>query len=136
MFLFCSLNVKPYFRIIMLFVWISRQNCRKSNVEECIFDYMASHIECRFNKISLLQCYFLAILPAGKSKRETFMKIVCNKFSRMSLLYLLVLLKQAYRNTLMLIKKETSDEPRPCLASQPAQTLAQHCMDVETTFKP
>ena len=38
---------------------------RKSNVEECIFDYMASHIECRFNKNSLLQCYFLAILPAG-----------------------------------------------------------------------
>ena len=43
----------------------SRQNCRKSNVEECIFHYMASHIECRFNKNSFLQCYFLAILPAG-----------------------------------------------------------------------
>ena len=43
----------------------SRQNCRKRNVEEYIFDYMASHIECRFNKISLLQCYVLAILPAG-----------------------------------------------------------------------
>ena len=27
---------------------------------------MASHIECRFNKNSLPQCYFLAILPAGK----------------------------------------------------------------------
>ena len=26
---------------------------------------MASHIECRFNKISLLQCYFIAILRAG-----------------------------------------------------------------------
>ena len=24
----------------------SRQNCRKSSVEECIFDNMASHIEC------------------------------------------------------------------------------------------
>ena len=45
---------------------LSPQNCRKSNVEECIFDYMALHIERRFNKNSLLQCYFLAILPAGK----------------------------------------------------------------------
>ena len=38
---------------------------KASNVEECIFDYMASHIECRFNKNSLIQCYFLGILPAG-----------------------------------------------------------------------
>ena len=44
----------------------SRQNCRKSNMEECIFDDMASYIGCRFNKNSLLQCHFLAILPAGK----------------------------------------------------------------------
>ena len=29
------------------------------------FDYMALQIECRFNKNSLLQCYFLVILPAG-----------------------------------------------------------------------
>ena len=43
----------------------SRQNCRKSNVEECIFVYMALHFLCRFNKNSLLQCNFLAILPAG-----------------------------------------------------------------------
>ena len=43
----------------------SRQNCGKSSAEECIFDYMASHIEYLFNKNSLLQCYFLAILPAG-----------------------------------------------------------------------
>ena len=35
------------------------------SVEECIFDYMASDIECRFNENFLLQCYFLAILPAG-----------------------------------------------------------------------
>ena len=28
-------------------------------------DYMALHIECRFNKIALLQCYLLAILPVG-----------------------------------------------------------------------
>ena len=34
-------------------------------MEECIFDYMAPYIECWFNKNSLLQCYFLAILPAG-----------------------------------------------------------------------
>ena len=32
----------------------SRQICRKSSVEECIFDFKASHIECRFNKNSLL----------------------------------------------------------------------------------
>ena len=30
------------------------QNNRKSNAEECIFDYIASHIEGRFNKNSLL----------------------------------------------------------------------------------
>ena len=35
---------------------------QKNNAEECIFDYMASHIECRVNKNSLLQCCFLAIL--------------------------------------------------------------------------
>ena len=38
---------------------------RKSGVKECIFVYMASHIECRFNKNALLRCHFLAILPAG-----------------------------------------------------------------------
>ena len=37
-----------------------RQNCRKRNGRG-IFDYMAPHIECRLNKNSLLQCYFLAI---------------------------------------------------------------------------
>ena len=41
-----------------------RQNGRKSSVEECIFDYMASHFECQFNKNSLLQYGFLGILPA------------------------------------------------------------------------
>ena len=30
---------------------------------------MTLHIECRFNKNSLLQRYFLAILPAGKGLR-------------------------------------------------------------------
>ena len=44
---------------------ISRQNCRKSNMVECIFVYMALHFQCRFNKNSLLQRYFLAILLAG-----------------------------------------------------------------------
>ena len=38
---------------------------QKTSVEECIFDYMTSHIKCKLNKNSLLQCYFLAILPAG-----------------------------------------------------------------------
>ena len=42
----------------------SRQNRRKSSVEECIFDYIALHIESRFNKNSLLQSYFVAYLPA------------------------------------------------------------------------
>ena len=46
----------------------SRHSCRKSSVEKCIFDYMTLHIECRFNKNSLLQCYFLAIFPAGKQE--------------------------------------------------------------------
>ena len=40
-------------------------------MEECIFDYMALKIECRFNKDSLLRGYFLAILPAGKSRNYT-----------------------------------------------------------------
>ena len=41
----------------------SRQICRKSSVEECFLDDMALPIECRSNKNSLLQRYFLAILP-------------------------------------------------------------------------
>ena len=46
-------------------IYPSRQISRKSSVEECIFEYMTLHIECRFNKNSLLQCYFLVILLAG-----------------------------------------------------------------------
>ena len=42
-------------------------------MEECIFDYMALHIECRFNKNSLLQCYFLAILPTGENLSFIFL---------------------------------------------------------------
>ena len=34
------------------------QNCRRSSVEECIFDYMALHIKCKFNKNSLHRSYF------------------------------------------------------------------------------
>ena len=37
--------------------------------------YMALHIECRFNKNSLLQCYFLAILPAGNNKVNVFIRM-------------------------------------------------------------
>ena len=36
------------------FTFSSRQNCRKSSVEECIFDQMALHIEHRFKKLTLL----------------------------------------------------------------------------------
>ena len=39
--------------------WISQPaKLQKNSVEECIFDYMALHVECRFNKNSLLRCYF------------------------------------------------------------------------------
>ena len=51
----------------LIFKFPSRQNCGKSSGEECILDYMALHIECRFNKKSLLQCYFLVFLPAGSN---------------------------------------------------------------------
>ena len=37
--------------------YLKRQNF---SVEECIFDYIALHFECRFNKNSLLQSDFLA----------------------------------------------------------------------------
>ena len=63
----CSFGIFFEFFLLLCFFWNdpNRQNCRKSSVEECILDYMALHIECRFNKNALLQCYFLAILPAG-----------------------------------------------------------------------
>ena len=53
------------FNLCLLLLCPAGKIVEKAGVEECIFDYMASHIECRFNKNSLLQCYFLAILPAG-----------------------------------------------------------------------
>ena len=77
----------------------SRQNCRKSSEEECIFDYMALYIECRFNKISLLQCYFLAILLAGlftftnksrKSGNLTASVIICTAAAWMFLDFRLI----------------------------------------------
>ena len=38
---------------------------------------MALHIECRFNKNALLQCYFLAFLPAGFIVKNT---LLCTAF--------------------------------------------------------
>ena len=38
----------------------------ENSMVECIFDYIGLHIDCRFNKNSLLRCYFLEILPAAK----------------------------------------------------------------------
>ena len=49
----------PFYQII------SRQNYWKECAEECIFDYIALHFECQFNKNSLLQGYFLEFLLAG-----------------------------------------------------------------------
>ena len=57
----------------------SRQSCRKGSVEECIFEYIALHIECRFNKNSLCHCYFLVILPAGLY--PTISKLMTDQFS-------------------------------------------------------
>ena len=44
---------------------------QKKQCEGCIFHYMAPHIECRFNKNSILQCDFLAFLPAGYHSKNT-----------------------------------------------------------------
>ena len=66
----------------------SRQIYRKSSAEECIFDYMVSRFECRFNKNSLLQCYFLAILPAGYNSKNLYYTIApkWNIFAKLELL--------------------------------------------------
>ena len=58
-------NILP--RIVSSAVLVSLQplRARKGTVEECILDDMALHIDCQFNKNSLLQCYFLRFLPAG-----------------------------------------------------------------------
>ena len=40
----------------------TQQNCRRNSVEECIFGFLALHIECRFNKNSLLRrCWVVGI---------------------------------------------------------------------------
>ena len=44
-------------------------------------DYMALHIECRFNKNPLLQCYFLAFLPAGLFHSSVYQKAKYGKYS-------------------------------------------------------
>ena len=41
----------------------------ESNEAECIFGYMALHIECRFNK-NFHPVFFLVILPAGIKKKK------------------------------------------------------------------
>ena len=53
------------------------QNCIKSSVEECVFDYIALYNECQFNQNSLLRSCFLpydivALVPMG-----LVMRVVC-----------------------------------------------------------
>ena len=60
-----GIEIRSRYRDVRIIESPSRLNGRKSNAGECIFDYMALCIECRFNKNSLLRCYFLEILPAG-----------------------------------------------------------------------
>ena len=55
-------------RVTYLLLHPTGKIAEKSNVEECIFVYMALHFQCRFNKNTLLQCSFLAILPAGQER--------------------------------------------------------------------
>ena len=51
-------------------------------MEECIFYNIALHIECRFNKNSLLQCYSLAIFPAGYAYTPlVFIRYSCRAIS-------------------------------------------------------
>ena len=41
------------------------KTAEKAMWRSVFFLYMALHFQCRFNKNSLLQCYYLVILPAG-----------------------------------------------------------------------
>ena len=50
---------------LVKFVLSQPANLQKKQCGGVFFDDMALHIECRFDKNSLLQRYFLAILPAG-----------------------------------------------------------------------
>ena len=70
------LQMKSFFSLFSLVnpIYPQPAKLRKKNVEECIFDYMASHIKCLFSINSLLQCYFLAILPAGSEIETTNMR--------------------------------------------------------------
>ena len=51
--------------ILSSFIVSQPAKLEKKVMWKSVFLTMASHIKCRFNKNSLLQCYLLAILPAG-----------------------------------------------------------------------
>ena len=58
---------------------LNQQNSRKISMEECIFDYIALHFECRFNKNSLISvfcCLGGAFLPYPIQYRKK-LKFVC-----------------------------------------------------------
>ena len=60
------MSEKPFYYNMSKNTEVRQQNCRKSSPEECILDYIALHFECRINKSSLLQFYFLAVFPNKK----------------------------------------------------------------------
>ena len=39
---------------------------QENSVEECVFVYIALHIECQFSKNSLFQCYFFSLFLAAE----------------------------------------------------------------------
>ena len=55
---------------------------------------MASHIECRFNKNSILRCYFLVFLPAGLECYSFFVYVVLLRRIQKAYLLVLLLLKR------------------------------------------
>ena len=69
---------------------------------------MASHIECRFNKNPLLQCYFLAILPAGLRWKAFKMASSLQKTTDSASQHRLIVpgLTDSYRIKVELIKNE------------------------------
>ena len=57
----CNLRSLSFCFFVVFFLIVrnpNRQNCRKTNEEECIFVYIALHIECRFIKTTLLHSTF------------------------------------------------------------------------------
>ena len=58
--------------MILIFIIFSVAKFEESYAKECIFDYIALHIECQFNKILLLHGHFLAFLPAGIMNQRHF----------------------------------------------------------------